>query len=56
MADTQPGSLVEISAPLKAPTYKATSIAYFKMVDAEGRLCFPGAYQVGLEVVVLTRP
>jgi len=52
---TEPGELVEITAPLKAPTYDCSSIAYFKMVDAEGRLCFPDSYQLGLDVLVMVR-
>jgi hypothetical protein len=50
--DTQPGKLAEITTPLKAPTYDCTSVAYFKMVDKEGRLCFPDSYQLGLDVLV----
>jgi transcriptional regulator with XRE-family HTH domain len=49
---TRPGQVAEITAPLKAPTYDCTSIAYFKMVDAEGALCFPDSYQLGLDVLV----
>jgi transcriptional regulator with XRE-family HTH domain len=50
--DTEPGAVAEITAPLKAPTYDCSSIAYFKMVDAEGRMCFPDSYQLGLDVLV----
>jgi transcriptional regulator with XRE-family HTH domain len=50
--DTMPGEVAEITALLKAPTYDCTSIAYFKMVDAEGRLSFPDSYQLGLDVLV----
>jgi transcriptional regulator with XRE-family HTH domain len=50
--DTAPGEIAEIKALLKAPTYDCTSVAYFKMVDAEGRLCFPDNYQLGLDVLV----
>jgi transcriptional regulator with XRE-family HTH domain len=50
--DTQPGEIAEITTWLKAPTYDCSSIAYFKMVDADGRLCFPDAYQLGLDVLV----
>jgi transcriptional regulator with XRE-family HTH domain len=53
--DTQPGETVVISAPLKAPTYDCASIAYFKMVDSEGQLCFPDNYTLGLDVLVLVR-
>lgn len=49
---TKPGQLAEVTVPLKAPTYDCTSIAYFKMVDAERRLCFPDSYQLGLDVLV----
>jgi transcriptional regulator with XRE-family HTH domain len=55
IADTKPGEVVAITAPLKAPTYDCSSIAYFKMVDASGQLCFPDAYQLGLDVLVLVR-
>jgi transcriptional regulator with XRE-family HTH domain len=50
--DAQLGEVAAITAPLKAPTYDCSSIAYFKMVDAEGRLCFPDNYQLGLDVLV----
>lgn len=50
--NTQPGEIATITAPLKAPTYDCSSIAYFKMVDAEGLLCFPDSYQLGLDVLV----
>jgi transcriptional regulator with XRE-family HTH domain len=50
--DSQPGDEVGIDARLKAPTYECSSIAYFKMIDADGALCFPDAYQLGLEVLV----
>jgi transcriptional regulator with XRE-family HTH domain len=50
--DAKPGRVAEIAADLKAPTYDCTSIAYFKMVDVNGALCFPDSYQLGLDVVV----
>lgn len=53
--DTRPGAVAAITAPLKAPTYDCSSIAYFKMVDAEGRLCFPDSYQLGVDVLVMVR-
>lgn len=52
ISDTEPGQVAEISTPLKAPGYDCTSIAYFKMVDAEGFLCFPDVHQLGLDVLV----
>lgn len=50
---TEPGKIAAITAPLKAPTYDCSSIAYFKMVDTSGKLSFPDAYQLGLDVLVL---
>lgn len=50
--DTQPGETVTIEAWLKAPTYECSSIAYFKMVGADGKLSFPESYQLGLDVLV----
>lgn len=50
--DTEPGEVAEVTAPLKAPTYDCSSIAYFKMVDADGALSFPDSYQLGLDVLV----
>lgn len=50
--DAKPGETAAITVPLKAPTYDCSSIAYFKMVDADGRLCFPDNYQLGLDVLV----
>lgn len=49
---TVPGGIAEIRTLLRAPTYDCTSIAYFKMVDADRRLCFPDSYQLGLDVLV----
>lgn len=50
--DTLAGSVASIGVILKAPTYDCTSIAYFKMVDSDGLLCFPDEHQLGLDVVV----
>lgn len=55
IARTEPGGEVSITASLKAPTYDCASIAYFKMVDSEGKLSFPDSYQLGLDVLVLVR-
>jgi transcriptional regulator with XRE-family HTH domain len=49
---TEPGKVAKITARLKAPTYDCSSIAYFKMVDGDGRLSFPDNYQLGLDVLV----
>jgi transcriptional regulator with XRE-family HTH domain len=53
--NTKPGDKAEIKAVLKAPSYDCSSIAYFKMADAEGALCFPDSYQLGLDVLVMVR-
>ena len=53
--DTDAGETAEIQAALQAPGYDCTSIAYFKMVDPEGSLCFPDNYQLGLDVLVMVR-
>lgn len=50
--NAEPDDVVEIEAVLKAPGYDCSSIAYFKMVDAEGFLCFPDDHQLGLDVLV----
>jgi transcriptional regulator with XRE-family HTH domain len=50
--DTEPGEVAEISTLLKAPGYDCTSVAYFKMIDASGHLCFPDHHQLGLDVLV----
>jgi len=50
--DTKPGKVATIVASLRAPSYDCSSIAYFKMVDAEGAICFPESYQLGLDVLV----
>ena len=55
ITDTEPGEIAEITVALKAPGYDCTSIAYFKMVDQEGSLCFPDNYQLGLDVLVMVR-
>jgi transcriptional regulator with XRE-family HTH domain len=52
MGDVAPGQIVAITAVLKAPGYDCSSIAYFKMVEVDGALCFPDSYQLGLDVLV----
>jgi transcriptional regulator with XRE-family HTH domain len=54
--DTEPGGIAEIQAVLKAPTYECSSIAYFKMVDEAGFLCFPDEHQLGLDVLIRVTP
>jgi transcriptional regulator with XRE-family HTH domain len=55
MPPAQPGATIEITTTLRAPTYDCASIAYFKQVAANGHLCFPDNYQLGLDVLVLVR-
>jgi hypothetical protein len=50
--DTDPGEIAKITVPRRAPGYDGSSIAYFKMVDSGGFLCFPDAHQLGLDVLV----
>jgi transcriptional regulator with XRE-family HTH domain len=50
--DTAPGGNAEISVGLRAPGYPCSSIAYFKMIDTDGFLCFPDDYALGLDVIV----
>ena len=44
---------------LRAPSYDCSSIAYFKMAkETAGRAkasCFPGNYQLGLDVLIIVR-
>jgi hypothetical protein len=53
--ETPPGEIATISTGLKAPTYDCASIAYFKMVDSDRRMCFPDNYQLGLDVLIVVR-
>lgn len=48
----EPGDMVDVTVAMKGPTYDGSSIAYFKMVDSAGFLCFPDDYQLGLDVLV----
>ena len=43
LADTAPGDTVQARAWFTAPALPCTVISYWKMVDAEGRLCFPAS-------------
>lgn len=55
MPDAAPGQTITVATGLKAPGYDCSSIAYFKQVDAEGHMCFPDNYQLGLDVLILVR-
>ena len=53
--DAEPGETIVVGVPLMTPTYDCSTIAYYKMVDEEGNLCFPDSYQLGLDVLVRVR-
>ena len=55
MPSADPGETIQLSTALRAPTYDCASIAYFKQVDADGHLCFPDNYQLGLDALILVR-
>lgn len=44
---TRPGNRVTISVKFTAPEYPATCVSYWKMVDSDGKLCFPA--KMGLD-------
>lgn len=54
--DTEPGEVAEVQVLLRAPGHACSTIAYFKMVDADGFFCFPDQHQLGLSVVVCVSP
>jgi hypothetical protein len=51
--DTQPGSIVEISVTLVAPRYPGSCEVNWKMVDDQGRLCFPNKNGLYLTVNIV---
>ena len=56
LPDTEPGATVQARVWFSAPAQPCTVVSYWKMVDADGRLCFPdntGAW-VMVKVVGLT--
>lgn len=40
--DAEPGEVVEVSAEFTTPTLPCSTLSLWKMVDADGVLCFPG--------------
>jgi hypothetical protein len=44
-----------IDAQFTAPIDDRSTIASFKMVDADGRLCLCDSYQAGLDLMILVR-
>lgn len=52
--DTAPGQTVALHVVCRAPAVTGTSVAHFKMVFADGRLCWPARYTSGLDLLVIT--
>jgi Ig-like domain-containing protein/helix-turn-helix protein len=50
--NTPPGHLVDIRTEITAPKSPGFCFARFKMVDASGRLAFPGSRPVNFQVIV----
>ncbi|MGM0412518.1 MAG: NBR1-Ig-like domain-containing protein [Pseudomonadota bacterium] len=51
--DTTPGETAEIAADFIAPPMPGAVVSYWKMVDAEGRICFPDATGLWIRVEVV---
>lgn len=50
LPDVAPGDTVQVAVWFRAPSQPCSVVSYWKMVDAEGRICFPAA--AGLWVMV----
>ncbi len=50
--DTPPGHVVDIRTEITAPKRPGFCFARFKMVDADGRIAFPGTRPVNFQVIV----
>jgi Ig-like domain from next to BRCA1 gene len=50
--DTKPGQIVQVSVKLKAPVLETTTTAFWKMIHADGQLCFPDRYAYGVFVTI----
>lgn len=50
--DTQPGKTVQLSVEFTAPNSPGTVLSYWKMVFADGALCYPAARGVWVKVLV----
>lgn len=55
IANTQPGETVDVVVQLVAPSLPGTAIAYWQMVDSEGRPCFPDRYAEGIYALLVVR-
>ncbi|WP_242908771.1 NBR1-Ig-like domain-containing protein [Actinomadura terrae] len=56
ISDTQPGKEVDIKADITTPRKPGLCYVRFKLVDAEGRVAFPGNRPVNFQVVVEGAP
>jgi hypothetical protein len=52
IADTQPGEMVDIRTDITTPRKPGLCYVRFKMVDASGRVAFPGSRPVNFQVIV----
>ncbi len=50
--DTAPGKLVDVQVGITAPATPAFCFVRFKMVDASGKVAFPGSRPVNFQVIV----
>lgn len=53
ITDTQPGEEVDITVPMQAQALAGSSQAHFKMIDDDGKECFPDRYPLGLVVSIV---
>ncbi|MQY05880.1 hypothetical protein ACRB68_39570 [Actinomadura sp. RB68] len=52
IGDTRPGGTVDVRADVTTPEKPGLCYARFKMVDASGRIAFPGSRPVNFQVIV----
>ncbi|MFB4308533.1 NBR1-Ig-like domain-containing protein [Actinomadura sp. GTD37] len=52
IADTRPGEMVDIRAEITTPRKPGLCYVRFKMVDASGRVAYPGSRPVNFQVIV----
>lgn len=51
--DAEPGQSVSVAVPLVAPVMPCTAVAYWRMVDGEGRYCLPMSEALSVLIVVV---
>lgn len=51
---TKPGEIVDLTAEFIAPTVPASVFSYWRMVDKNGKFCFPDSIGVYLQVQVIS--